>query len=75
MLKRNNLVKRLYKQTAAYFKKKSYATLKCGYILKEYEDWKNNIILPEVADYIVKKREDSAGKDTHTGLYSIQVSN
>lgn len=62
MLKRNDLVKQLQQQTAAYFKKKKYATLKREYILKEYEDWKDNIILQEVADYIDKKRRESAGK-------------
>ena len=77
MLKRKDLVKQLRQQTAAYFKKKKYATLKCGYILKEYEAWKDNIILQEVADYIDKKKEESVGKVTfplhkyiHHGLSS-----
>lgn len=62
MQKRKNLVKHLQEQTAAYFKKKKLATLRCGYILKEYEDWKNNLILPAVADYIDRKRIESAGR-------------
>lgn len=62
MLRRKNLVRQLQEQTAAYFKKKKLSTLRCGYILKEYKDWKNNLILPEVADYIDRKREESSGK-------------
>ncbi len=62
MLKRKNLVKQLQRQTAAYFRRKGYATAGRNYILQEYEDWKKNIISPEVADYIDKKRKESAGK-------------
>lgn len=62
MLRRTNFVKNLQKQTAAYFRKKGYAVGGRSYILKDYEDWKKNIITPEVAAYIYEKRKESAGK-------------
>ena len=56
MGKRRDLVKRLRQQMADYFRTKGYATSRCGYILEEYGDWRNNIILREIADYIEDRK-------------------
>lgn len=58
MSKHGALVKKLQEQTARYFKSKGYATAECGYILDGHHNWRNNIILPEVADYIERKKRD-----------------
>lgn len=58
MEKRIEFLKKLRKQTSDYFRKKGYVTADCEYILRHYDDWDNNIILPEVAEYIKKTKRD-----------------
>lgn len=57
MIRRQALVKKLQQQTADYFKGKEYPTDKCGYILKKYDNWRNNILLEEVAEYIENEKK------------------
>jgi hypothetical protein len=62
MMKRRELVEQLQRQTAEYFKKKGYPTTKCGYILDKWENWRGNIILPEVYNYVrdeIKSRKNT----------------
>ena len=70
---------KLRKQAAAFFRKKGYAVqAKYAYILADLADWPRNILLKEVADYIVdekKRREEQRvgfplHKYLHHGLSS-----
>ncbi len=56
----------------AWFDQKSFITHgKYRYILSNYEDWANNIILPEVAEYIRNRRQGfPLHKYIHHGLSS-----
>lgn len=56
MMKRRELVKELQRQTANYFKNRGFRVDKNEYILENRDEWRNNIILPEVADYIEKEK-------------------
>lgn len=57
MIRRQELVRKLQQQTADYFKGKGYTTAKCGYILEKRDNWRNNIILEEVAEYIENEKK------------------
>jgi len=78
MMRRQVLVKKLQQRTADYFKDKGYNTAKCGYILEKRDDWRKNVILKEVAEYIesVKRHREETNvsfplhKWIHHGLSS-----
>jgi len=55
MLRRQDLIRKLRRQTAVYFKNKGYAVSSNGYILVNRDNWQDNIILPEVVTYIVEE--------------------
>lgn len=57
MIRRQGFIRKLQQQTADYFKGKGYTTTKCGYILEKRDDWRNNIILEEVAKYIENEKK------------------
>jgi len=61
-IRRKDLVEKLRAQTATYFRRKGYPTAKCGYILEKYADWKGNIIVDEVAQYIDEKKQSCEKK-------------
>jgi hypothetical protein len=55
----NTFVKELRESSKKWFFDKGLASHpKMGYILEKYEDWKNNIILKEVSEYIQKHKAD-----------------
>jgi len=44
--------KRMRNAASQWFKRKGYETQKRGYILAKYDDWHENIICQNVAEYI-----------------------
>jgi len=65
---------KLRKQAAAFFRKKGYAVqTKYAYILADLTDWPRNILLKEVADYIVdekkQREEQKVGFPLHKYLH------
>ena len=77
-MKRRDLIRQLQQQTASFFIGRGYDIGKPQYILAKRDGWRNNIILPEVAEYIEKEkqRREQAGepfplhKWIHHGLSS-----
>ncbi|RPI19824.1 MAG: hypothetical protein EHM58_00080 [Ignavibacteriae bacterium] len=68
---RKQLVAKLETQTAAYFKSKGFRThQKSKYILSSHDNWTNNIILPDVANYVKKQNVKPLHKYIHHGLSS-----
>jgi hypothetical protein len=57
-----DFVKSLRRQTAEYFKSKGYPMSGCGYILDSHNNWRSNIILPEVVDYIERRKKECKEK-------------
>lgn len=57
-----DFVKRLRCQTAEYFRGKGYPTSKRAYILASRDSWPSNIILPEVVDYIERRKKECKEK-------------
>lgn len=55
-MKRRDLIKQLQKQTAAYFTNRGYRVAKSRYILANRDNWRYNIILPEVANYVEEEK-------------------
>jgi hypothetical protein len=70
--------KTLEKAAAAWFKSKGHRDLKPAHILPSRNDWRDNIILPEVADYVdadrIRRQDSGEGyplhKYAHHGLSS-----
>ena len=57
MLRRQDLITRLQRQTAGYFKSKGYkVNSRNEYILANRDDWQKNIIVPEVARYVTEEK-------------------
>jgi len=61
--------KELQEKSRRYFKEKGYKVEKRGYILEKHDDWKNNIILPAVVEYILKKKDESEKNKKHFSLH------